>query len=90
MEHFEDKYKVPQDWPFDNARALFAKPTVAEPTERDFRWEQPDVEGLVKYLVQDKGFNKDRVWGGAGRLQKVLKTSTQDGLLFIYSLLKLN
>lgn len=72
-----EKYKVPEDWPFNDARGLFAKPDVVDPKELDFKWEQPDIEGLMQFLVQEKGFNDDRVRNGAARLQKGLKTSTQ-------------
>jgi len=77
LKHLGGKYKVPDDWPYSDARALFAKPDVTDPKELEFKWEQPDIAGLVKFLVEDKGFNEDRVKNGAVRLQKGLKTSTQ-------------
>jgi flap endonuclease-1 len=77
-----EKYKVPEDWPFNDARGLFAKPDVVDPKELDFKWEQPDIEGLMQFLVQEKGFNDDRVRNGAARLQKGLKTSTQGSRYF--------
>lgn len=46
----------------------------------DFKWETPDVDGLVKFLVEDKGFSEDRVRNGAARLQKNLKTAQQSRL----------
>jgi flap endonuclease-1 len=35
------------------------------------------VEGLVQFLVTEKGFSEDRVRGAAARLQKSLKTAQQ-------------
>ena len=35
------------------------------------------MEGLVKFLVEEKGFSEDRVRGAAARLQKNLKTAQQ-------------
>jgi flap endonuclease-1 len=35
------------------------------------------VDGLVQFLVTEKGFSEDRVRAGAARLQKNLKTSQQ-------------
>ena len=64
------------------ARDLFFEPDVrqANDPECEFKWEAPDVEGLVKFLVEEKGFNEDRVRGGAARLQKNLKTAQQSRL----------
>ncbi|KAF2102121.1 flap endonuclease 1 [Rhizodiscina lignyota] len=73
------KYTIPSDWPYADARLLFLEPDVraADDPECDFKWEAPDVESLVKYLVEDKGFNEDRVRSGAARLQKNLKAQQQ-------------
>ncbi|KAJ5692149.1 Elongation of fatty acids protein 2 [Penicillium macrosclerotiorum] len=76
------KYVVPDEWPYQDARDLFLTPDVrdANDPECDFKWEAPDVEGLVDYLVKDKGFNEDRVRNGAARLQKNLKSAQQSRL----------
>ncbi|KAL1995458.1 hypothetical protein VTN49DRAFT_1645 [Thermomyces lanuginosus] len=76
------KYTIPEDWPYKQARELFLEPEVrdADHPECDFKWEAPDVEGLVDFLVKDKGFNEDRVRNGAARLQKNLKTAQQTRL----------
>jgi len=79
LENLGDKYKIPENWPYADARELFHKPEVTDPKDLDFKWEAPDIEGLVKFLVVEKGFNEDRVRNGAGRLTKGLKTSTQGG-----------
>jgi len=81
VEHNEKagKYTFPEDWPYQDARVLFLEPDVrkADDPECDFKWESPDVPGLVKYLVEEKGFNEDRVRSGAARLSKNLKSSQQ-------------
>lgn len=76
------KYVIPDDWPYQDARELFLNPDVRDSNhpDCDFKWEAPDVEALVKYLVEDKGFNEDRVRSGAARLQKNLKTAQQSRL----------
>ncbi|KAF2834993.1 flap endonuclease 1 [Patellaria atrata CBS 101060] len=76
------KYTIPDDWPYADARSLFLEPDVrdADHPDCDFKWEAPDVEGLVKFLVSDKGFNEDRVRGAAQRLQKNLKSAQQSRL----------
>lgn len=84
MEHIKKagKLTIPDDWPFQDARLLFLEPDVrsADDPECDFKWETPDTEGLVKYLVEEKHFNEDRVRSGAARLQKNLKTAQQSRL----------
>ncbi|KAI1939344.1 Elongation of fatty acids protein 2 [Ophidiomyces ophidiicola] len=76
------KYSLPEDWPYEQARDLFFEPDVrsADHPDCDFKWDAPDVEGLVKFLVEGKGFNEDRVRSGAARLQKNLKTAQQSRL----------
>ncbi|KAE8358757.1 flap endonuclease 1 [Aspergillus caelatus] len=86
VEHVENdpkkKYVIPEDWPYQDARELFLNPDVREAShpDCDFKWEAPDIEGLVEFLVKDKGFNEDRVRNGAARLQKNLKTAQQSRL----------
>lgn len=76
------KYVIPEDWPYQDARELFANPDVrdANHPDCDFKWEAPDVEALVQFLVTDKGFNEDRVRNGAARLTKNLKSAQQSRL----------
>ena len=76
------KYAIPDDWPYQEARELFLNPDVrsADHPECDFKWEAPDVEGLVKFLVTEKGFNEDRVRSAAQKLQKNVKTAQQSRL----------
>jgi len=38
------------------------------------------VPGLIKFLVEEKGFNEDRVKSGADRLKKQLKSAQQSRL----------
>ncbi|OBT68920.1 flap endonuclease-1 [Pseudogymnoascus sp. 23342-1-I1] len=73
------KYTIPEDWPYADARELFFNPDVrpADHADCDFKWEQPDVEGLIKFLVVENAFSEDRVRGGIAKLQKNLKTSQQ-------------
>ncbi|PLB51688.1 DNA repair protein rad2 [Aspergillus steynii IBT 23096] len=76
------KYVIPEDWPYQDARELFLNPDVrdASHADCDFKWDAPDVEGLIDFLVKDKGFNEDRVRNGAARLQKNLKSAQQSRL----------
>ncbi|KAG0234010.1 Elongation of fatty acids protein 2 [Actinomortierella wolfii] len=74
------RYPVPEDWPYKDARELFLNPEVLDPSTIEIKWEAPDVEGLVEFLVRDKGFNEERVRKGCERLEKQLKTATQGRL----------
>ena len=86
MEHIENdskkKYTIPEDWPYKEARELFINPDVraADHEECNFQWNNPDIEGLVKFLVVEKGFNEDRVRSGAEKLNKNLKVAQQSRL----------
>jgi flap endonuclease-1 len=73
------RYTIPEDWPFADARDLFFRPDVraADDPQCDFKWESPDVDGLVAFLVGEKGFSEDRVRGSVAKLQKNLKSSQQ-------------
>ncbi|KAI9707053.1 MAG: Elongation of fatty acids protein 2 [Candelina mexicana] len=75
----KSKYKLPDDWPYADARELFFHPDVrqADHPDCDFKWEAPDIEGLVKFLVQEKGFSEDRVRSACTKLQKNLKSAQQ-------------
>ena len=57
------KYTFPDDWPYKDARLLFLEPDVrqADDPECDFNWDNPDVDGLVKFLVEEKGFSEARL-----------------------------
>lgn len=73
------KYTIPEDWPYKEARELFFNPDVRDANDPacDFKWENPDIDGLVDFLVKQKGFSEDRVRNAAARLQKNLKTAQQ-------------
>ena len=78
----KERYTIPEDWPFEDARDLFFSPDVrkADDPQCDFKWDKPDIEGLVNFLVNDKGFSEDRVRAGGARLEKNLKSSQQSRL----------
>ncbi|KAG9249178.1 flap endonuclease-like protein 1 [Calycina marina] len=73
------KFVIPEDWPFADARELFFNPDVrdADHSDCEFKWGAPDMDGLIQFLVTEKGFSEDRVKAGAARLTKNLKSSQQ-------------
>lgn len=84
VEHMKNnsKFTIPEDWPYKEARILFQEPDVlhADHEDCEFKWEKPDTEGLVNFLVKEKNFNEDRVRNGAARLEKALKSQQQSRL----------
>ena len=84
VEHFKEEAKksvqIPEHWPFQEARKIFENPDVQKGKDLDLKWETPDVEGMVKFLCQDKGFSEDRVRKGCEKLQKSLSQKQQGRL----------
>ena len=53
------KYAIPEDWPFQQARQLFHTPEVFAAGSSDLgeiKWEDPQEDALVEFLVKEKGF----------------------------------
>lgn len=73
-------YKIPENWPYNEARQLFLKPDVEEAGDVNLKWKEPDVDGLIQYMVKEKGFSEDRIRSGAEKLKKGLKGGTQGRL----------
>jgi flap endonuclease-1 len=74
------KYKVPENWPYAEARQLFLQPEVTTLEEVMLKWNEPQVEELVEYMVRQKGFSEDRIRSGAEKLKKGLKGGVQGRL----------
>ncbi|KAL1454502.1 hypothetical protein WDU94_010742 [Cyamophila willieti] len=75
-----NKYIVPENWLYKEARQLFLEPDVADPDTIELKWTDPDEDGLVKYLCGDKNFAEDRIRNGAKKLAKA-RTGTTQGRL---------
>jgi len=71
------KHTVPENWLFAGARQLFTEPDVTPGEEFEFKWEKPDVEGLVKYMCEEKGFDEQRIRNGATKLSKARDVKPQ-------------
>ncbi|OAX41669.1 PIN domain-like protein [Rhizopogon vinicolor AM-OR11-026] len=72
--------QVPEEWPWEEAKKLFEHPDVLPASEVELEWKNPDVDGLVQFLVTEKGFNEDRVRKGAEKLTKFLNAKQQGRL----------
>ena len=74
---------LPNPFPFEDARVLFRKPEVVDTTTpecKNIKWNDPDVDGLKAYLVDEKNFNAERVNKAIERLQKCKGKGTQNRL----------
>ncbi|EAN93107.1 putative flap endonuclease-1 (FEN-1) [Trypanosoma cruzi] len=74
------RHSVPEGFHYEEARQFFLKPEVTPAEEIEIQFREPDEEGLVKFLVEEKLFNKDRVLKGIQRLRNALTRKTQGRL----------
>lgn len=84
LEHLDkDKYKVPEDWPYQQARELFKKPDVLpldDPAVQAIKWEAPNEEGLIEFMCTQSGFNEVRIKSAIEKLKKTRSKGTQGRL----------
>lgn len=83
------KYKVPENWPYKEAKELFMNPELLNNDEVNFKWVEPNLDGLVEFMVRDKGFNEERIRSGAEKLKKGLKGGVQGRLDGFFTVVKL-
>ncbi|XP_017616539.1 flap endonuclease 1-like isoform X2 [Gossypium arboreum] len=58
----KERYPIPDDLPYEEARYLFKEPLVCTNIEQfEMKRSAPDDEGLITFLVTENGFNSDRV-----------------------------
>jgi flap endonuclease-1 len=48
--------QIPEDWPWEAAKRLFETPDVTPAEDCELEWKNPDMDGLVQFLVTEKGF----------------------------------
>lgn len=75
------KYKIPQDFPYKEARELFKSPDVLKQSDiPPLKWRTPDEEGLMEFLVKEKHFDGKRVKSALTRIAAAKSKSTQGRL----------
>lgn len=77
------KYQEPAEFPYKEARDLFINPDVIRASDTaiaPFKWALPDVEGVVKFMVEENGFDEKRIRSGLDKLIKSRGASTQGRL----------
>ncbi|CAI9101402.1 OLC1v1038718C2 [Oldenlandia corymbosa var. corymbosa] len=76
-----ERYQIPEDWPFSDARQLFKEPeVVTDDDQLDLKWTAPDEEGLINFLVKENGFNIDRVTKSIEKIKAAKNKSSQGRL----------
>lgn len=77
----KERYQIPDDWPYEEARRLFKEPLVVTDDEQtELKWAAPDEEGLVNFLVKENGFNIDRVTKAIEKIKTAKNKSSQGRL----------
>ncbi|KAK2634667.1 hypothetical protein Ddye_029459 [Dipteronia dyeriana] len=77
----KDRYQIPEDWPYQEARKLFKEPEVFTNEEQvELKWTPPDEEGLITFLVNENGFNSDRVTKAIEKIKAAKNKSSQGRL----------
>ncbi|KAE9618889.1 Flap endonuclease 1 [Lupinus albus] len=77
----KERYQIPDDWLYREARCLFKEPIVSsEEEELNLKWSPPDEEGLKTFLINENGFNNDRVTKAIEKIKAAKNKSSQDRL----------
>mmetsp|Transcript_27356 Transcript_27356/g.38172 ORF Transcript_27356/g.38172 Transcript_27356/m.38172 type:complete len:373 (-) Transcript_27356:107-1225(-) len=77
----KEKYKINKEaFLFQEARALFKNPDVVDVGADEIKWIDPDEEGVVKFLCNEKGFEESRVRKAVQRLKKAKGKGSQKRL----------
>ncbi|KAF5451230.1 hypothetical protein F2P56_026350 [Juglans regia] len=77
----KERFHIPDDWPYQEARQLFKEPVVYTDEEQlEIKWTAPDEEGLITFLVNENGFNSDRVTKAIEKIKAAKNKSAQGRL----------
>ncbi|KAK6915743.1 XPG, N-terminal [Dillenia turbinata] len=77
----KERYQIPEGWPYQEARRLFKEPLVVSDDEQlEMKWTAPDEEGLITFLVNENGFNNDRVTKAIEKIKAAKNKSSQGRL----------
>ncbi|GBG63871.1 hypothetical protein CBR_g39652 [Chara braunii] len=82
IEHLnKDRYHLPEVFPFEEARRLFKEPDVrpADSTNEP-KWGSPDEEAVKAFLVDENGFNSERVAKALEKIKAAKGKSSQGRL----------
>jgi len=82
------KYIVPEGFMYKEARELFRHPEVTDAGKIELKWTDPDREGLIQFMVTEKGFDEARIRKGTDRIFKSKKAGNQKRLESFFGAVK--
>lgn len=53
--------KIPENFRYQAARDFFRECEAVDTSNLEFKWEEPNFEGLSKFLIEECSFQKERV-----------------------------
>ena len=68
----KQKYIIPDNFLFEESRALFKEPDVLRnkaEIEAQLKWSRPDADALKAFLIEEKSFAENKVTSGLTKLQ---------------------
>lgn len=71
------KHPLPENWHPSEAHELFISAEVTPAADINLEWKDCDADGLIQFLVQEKGFNQERVESGIKKLRAAKGKSAQ-------------
>jgi len=74
------KFIIPKDFLYKEASELFRKPEVTPAVDCKLKWTEPDDDALIEYMVQEKGFQLERIQRGIKRIRASRKKGNQKRL----------
>lgn len=77
-----EKFTVPDNFEQDiiPVHEFFVHPEVQDVEAIELKWNDPDEEGLLKFLCDDKQFSRDRITKSLEKIKKSRGTATQGRL----------
>jgi flap endonuclease-1 len=76
-----ERFDVPDEWEYKEAREIFVKlPEKSETKSYGIMWSEIDKEGIIKFLVDEKGFDRERVNKAVDKLLASKRMGTQGSL----------
>ncbi|VDK61293.1 unnamed protein product [Anisakis simplex] len=72
-----EKYPVPENWQYEEARRLFIKPEVDSCENLTLQWGKPDIDAIVQYLCGEKNFSEERIKSSLQRMEKGRQSGQQ-------------
>lgn len=75
-----EKEKIPANFRYDAAREFFKECEAVDTQTIEFEFNDPDFEGLVKFLVEENSFSQERVERYVERLKKAKSKTKQQTL----------